>query len=249
MKLALIGYGRMGQMVEACAAQQPDLSVCGIVDEGYLASLESVKNPDVAIDFSFPGDMEGVLAIAARRAIPLVIGRTGLTAAEEALILMAARRVPIVWSSNFSPGVAVMRRVAQIMTEALGGAYDIEIVEAHHRNKADAPSGTANLLLAAVNPDGGHPVVYGRAGVTQRQPGEIGVHTLRGGTVCGEHSVLFYGEDEELSLTHRAQSRAIFARGALLAARFAVTQPPGLYTMEQVLFGTAEDAAPTPVYH
>ncbi len=239
MRAALIGYGRMGQMVAACMAQQPDLQIAGIVDRDHLTSLDEADCPDVAIDFSYPGDIEGLLACAVRRGVALVIGRTGLSESQGEMIREAARHIPVVWASNFSPGVAVMRRVSREMAQALGIAFDIEIVEAHHKHKADAPSGTANLLLAAINPDNARPVVYGREGQALRQPGEIGVHTLRGGTVCGEHSVFFYGEDEELSITHRAQSRAIFARGALLAARFVHTQPPGLYTMEQVLFGRA----------
>ncbi len=237
MRAALIGYGRMGRMVAACMEKDDAWTLSGIVDAGFAASLNAVDAPDVAIDFSFPGDMEGVLAAALRRNIALVIGRTGLTDAEGALIREAAGQIPICWSSNFSPGVAVMRRVSREMSLALGDAYDIEIVEAHHKMKADAPSGTANLLLSAINPDGARPVVYGREGTALRTPGEIGVHTLRGGTVCGEHSVFFLGEEEELTLTHRAESRAIFAKGALRAARYVTGRAPGLYTMEDVLFG------------
>lgn len=240
MRVALIGYGRMGKMIEACMREEGQRPA-GIVDCGYADSLADIERPDVAIDFSFPGDLPSLLSIAKERKIPLVIGRTGLDDAQAALIPQAAESIPIVWSNNYSIGVAVMRRMAAQMARALGSGWDIEIVEAHHKMKQDAPSGTAAMLLDAVNPTGSRPVVYGRNG-NAPHAGEIGVHALRGGTVAGEHTVRFFGDLEELSLTHRADSRRIFAAGALKAAAFIAGQKPGLYGMDDVLFGPPGEA-------
>lgn len=243
MRLALIGYGRMGQMVAECAAQTEDIEIAGIVELDRLPSLSAVEAPDVAIDFSYPGDLADVLASATARGIPLVIGRTGLDEASEAAIAEAARQIAIVRAGNFSPGVTVMQRVAREMAAALGDGYDIEIVETHHRMKLDAPSGTAQMLVHAVDEGGKRPVVYGREGAQAKRGREIGVHALRGGTVCGEHTLHFLGDMEALSLTHRAEDRRIFAIGALRAARYVPGRPAGLYTMEDVLFGAAQETA------
>lgn len=236
MNIALVGYGRMGRMVEACARAAGDCRIVGIVDAGHLASLRDVPQADVAIDFSFPGDMPELLDAARARRIPLVIGRTGLSDAHAALIGGAAADIPIVWADNFSVGVTVMRRMVRQMAKALGDAADVELIEAHHRGKQDAPSGTAKCLLRDIDPAGRRPVLHGRQGAAAHVPGGIGVHAVRGGTVCGEHTVRFLCDMEELSIVHRAESREIFAMGALRAARFVVSQPPGLYGMEDVLF-------------
>lgn len=240
MKIALIGYGRMGQMVGECIGEQADMEVSGIVEPGHLPSLSAVQSADVAIDLSYPGDFEDVLSSALAKGMPLVIGRTGLSEAQGQAIREAARQIPIVWASNFSVGVTVMVRMARMMAQALGDGFDIEIVEAHHKKKLDAPSGTAKMLLAAVDPSGAHPVLYGREGMADAHHGEIGVHVLRGGTVAGEHHVHFYGDMEELTLSHRADSRRTFAVGAVKALRFAAQSPAGLYNMEDVLFGGTE---------
>jgi len=237
MRVALIGYGRMGHMVEACIEESHDMELAGIVDLDRLSSLREVEAPDVAVDFSYPGDLQDLLDAALGRRIPLVIGRTGLQDAEEEMIRATAREIPIVRANNFSLGVTVMRHVVRQVADTLGNAFDVEIVETHHRRKLDAPSGTVKMLLSAIDPEGRRQVVHGREGVVEKQDGEIGVHVLRGGTVCGEHSVHFYGDMEELTVAHRADSRRVFAVGALRAAAFVVRQRPGLYGMEQVLFG------------
>lgn len=237
MRAALIGYGRMGHMVEDCMAEK-GWEVAGIVDFGHLASLTDMQDtPDVAIDFSYPGDLENVLGAAVSRHIPLVIGRTGLSDEQNRMIEEATRHIPIVCAGNFSLGVTVMCRMAREMSAALGEAFDVEIVETHHKMKLDAPSGTARMLVAAVDPSGARPVVYGREGSADKHGGEIGVHALRGGTVAGEHSVHFYGDMEELTIAHRADSRRIFAVGALRAAAFVTARASGLFDMEDVLFG------------
>ena len=237
MNIALIGNGRMGRMIDAVCAQDEALHVAGFVGPDACSNLDEIADVDVAIDFSYPGNLEMMLESATRRHIPLVIGTTGLTKAQEDAIEAAAKTIPIVYAHNFSTGVAVMRRLVRMAAEALGDEFDIEIVETHHNQKEDAPSGTALALLKSADPDGEYDVVYGRQGRPGKRGREIGMHALRGGTVAGEHSVHFFGKMEEIELRHRADSREIFARGAVRAAKFAVDAKPGLYTVDDVLFG------------
>ena len=237
MNIALIGNGRMGRMIEDVCRKDETLHVAGFVGPGDHEMLEEIENVDVAIDFSYPGNLDMLLENAMARGIPLVIGTTGLSAGQEEQIREAAKVIPVVRALNFSTGVAVLRRLVAMAARTLGEDFDIEIVETHHRLKEDAPSGTAKMLLSAVDPQGEYAVVNGREGRPGRRGHEIGMHALRGGTVAGEHSVHFFGQMEEIELRHRADSREIFARGALRAARFAVQAKPGLYDMEDVLFG------------
>ena len=237
MNIALIGNGQMGRMIDTLCARDERLRVAGFVGPGACASLDELSPVDVAIDFSYPGNVEDMLGSAARRGIPLVIGTTGLSGEQEAAIRAASAQIPIVRALNFSTGMALMRRLARTAAEALGEEFDIEIVETHHNRKEDAPSGSAMALISAVDPEGRFAVVHGRQGRPGRRGREIGVHALRGGTVAGEHSVHFFGPMEEIEIRHRADSREIFARGALRAAAFATWAKPGLYSMEDVLFG------------
>lgn len=236
MRAALIGYGKMGRMVEEICAQE-HIEIAGIVDVGRLPSLKSVPSPDVAIDFSYPGNLDALLSQALALGVPLVLGTTGLTQEQEAHIREAARQLPIVRAQNFSVGVTVMRRIAAEMAQALGEGFDVEITETHHNQKVDAPSGTAKMLLEAIDPAHAYEVRHGREGLTGARGREIGMHSLRGGTVAGEHSVRFFGAQEELELRHRADSRRIFAVGAVRAAQFVAGRPAGLYDMNDVLFG------------
>ena len=237
MRIAVIGHGRMGRMIDTVCAQGGDVEVAGFVGRGACASLDDIADIDAAVDFSYPGNLTMLLESAVRRRLPLVIGTTGLSDAQGGQIRAASAQIPIVWADNFSVGVTVLRRLTRTAAEALGGAFDVEITETHHNQKADAPSGTAKMLLRAVDPVGELPVRYGREGRPGPRGREIGMHSLRGGTVAGEHSVFFFGQLEELELRHRADSREIFARGALQAAAFAAAAKPGLYDMEDVLFG------------
>lgn len=240
MKIALIGHGKMGRMLDEIIAHEQDMQVTGIVDVDAFAYLAEVPECDVAIDFSYPGNLESLLREAQRRGVALVIGTTGLTAAQEEEIAAAARHIPIVYAQNYSMGVTVLRRVLSEVSGALREDFNIEIVETHHNQKVDAPSGTAKMLLKAVDPQADFDVIYGREGNVGKRGHEIGMHALRGGTVAGEHSVHFFGLQEELEFRHRADSREIFARGALRAARFVISQRPGLYDMDDVLFGGKE---------
>ena len=237
MNIALIGNGKMGRMLESLIAQDETMQVAGLVGPGDYAMLEEIADVQVALDFSYPGNLDMMLENAMARGIALVIGTTGLSSEQEKQIAEAAKVIPIVRALNFSTGVAVLRRLVAMAAKTLGEDFDIEIVETHHNQKEDAPSGTAKALLAAADPDGTYDVVYGREGRPGKRGREIGMHAVRGGTVAGEHSVMFYGPMEEIELRHRADSREIFARGAVRAARFAANAKPGLYTIDDVLFG------------
>lgn len=236
MRLAVIGNGRMGKMIESVCLKGAEFEVAGFVGPGDYAQLSEIENVDAAIDFSYPGNLAMVLKQAMARKLPLVIGTTGLSPEQGDAIRAASDMIPIVWANNFSTGVTVLARLARMAAEALGEDFDIEISETHHKLKEDAPSGTAKMLLEAVDPHGEYAVVNGREGRPGKRGREIGMHALRGGTVAGEHSVHFFGQMEEIELRHRADSREIFARGALRAARFAAGAKPGLYDMEDVLF-------------
>ena len=155
---------------------------------------------------------------------------TGYTAEEKAAVAALGEHAPVVWSANYSLGVAVLARALRLVTAALRPDFDIEVTETHHNRKKDAPSGTAKLLVEALD---------GREGLCgERRPDEIGIHALRGGTVAGTHSVHFFGPDEELEFTHRATSRRIFVLGALKAARALVREPKGFHSLDDLLFNT-----------
>ena len=239
-KLIIIGSrGRMGQMLLARAARQPDLQVVGQVDQGDdLASVLAAA--DAVIDFSLQAATAGVAALCARHGKALVIGTTGHTAAEKSGIRDQVSRIPVVWSSNYSTGVNTLFWLTRKAAEILGSGFDLEIVEMHHRLKKDAPSGTATTLaeiLAAVRQQQLAEVIrHGREGlVGERTATEIGMHSVRGGDVVGDHTVIFATNGERVELTHKASSRETFADGALRAARWVVGRPPGLYDMQHVL--------------
>ncbi len=227
LRIGLIGNGKMGRMIDSICAQDERFAVAGFVGPGACQTLGELTDLDVAIDFSYPGNVSKMLED----------GTTGLSAQQEDQIRAASAQLPIVRALNFSTGMAVMRRLARMASDALRGDFDIEIVETHHNQKEDAPSGSAVALLQSVDPDGEFTVVCGREGRPGKRGHEIGVHSLRGGTVAGEHSVRFFGPMEEIELRHRADSREIFARGALRAAQFAAAAKPGLYTIDDVIFG------------
>jgi 4-hydroxy-tetrahydrodipicolinate reductase len=239
-KLVIVGAkGRMGQMLLACAARQPDLKVVGQVDQGDDPA-PVVPAADVVIDFSVHEATPALAALCVRHGRPLVIGTTGHTESEKAELRACADRLPLVWSANYSTGVNLLFWLTRRAAEILGPGYDLEIVEMHHRHKKDAPSGTAlrlaEILAAARQVALKDALRHGRQGlVGERSAAEIGLHALRGGDVVGEHTVIFAAEGERVELTHKASSREAFAQGALRAARWVVGRPPGLYDMQDVL--------------
>ena len=238
MKFLLIGRGKMGKLIEATAQAAGDeiVAAFGHDDLDRLAKLGRVA--DVVIDFSRPEALPAVCDYIRRTGTPLVSGTTGYTDAQKAELFALGSVAPVLWSANFSLGIAVFVRALQAVSNVLKPDFDIEITETHHNQKADAPSGTAKLLLSAIDPEGAYTPVYGREGnCGKRDPKEIGVHSLRGGTVAGTHTVHFFGLDEEFELTHRAASRQIFVSGALHMARLLAGKPTGVYDLQKILFG------------
>jgi 4-hydroxy-tetrahydrodipicolinate reductase len=226
-----------GGVVEPHAPQlDADLGeLCGWGRVGVVATENPPDDAAALIEFTTPEATVEHLAYGR----PVVIGTTGLSDEQLARVEEAAKVVPVVLAPNMSVGVTLIREVVRELSQKLGPDYDVEIVEAHHRNKVDAPSGTALLLARAAaegrNMDLDEVAVYGREGRAPRGKGEIGIHALRGGAVVGEHRVIFYGPGEEVEVTHRALSRRTFASGSLRAARFVAGAPPGLYSMRDVL--------------
>ncbi|HTK57767.1 MAG TPA: 4-hydroxy-tetrahydrodipicolinate reductase [Sphingomicrobium sp.] len=218
--------GRMGKAIQAAIAGEAGFEVDN--DHG-----------EVLIDFSAPNALRASLDRAVSAGVPLLIGTTGLIDEHDALIAEAAKAIPILKAPNTSLGVALLADLTERAARVLGPeAWDIEIVEMHHNKKADAPSGTALQLGASADKGrgGDSPAERGRDGTgLKRQQGAIGYSAIRGGTVVGDHDVMFLGPDERLILAHRAESRAIFARGALAAANFLRGKPAGLYSMRDVI--------------
>jgi 4-hydroxy-tetrahydrodipicolinate reductase len=240
MKIVITGSkGRMGQTLLTCAARNPEVQVVGQIDQGD--DLKSViDSAEVVIDFSFHDATVPVAELCAQRKKPLVIGTTGHSDPDKSRIVATAKQIPIVWASNFSTGVNTLFWLTRKAAEILGAGFDLEVVEMHHRTKKDAPSGTAATLaeiLAEVRNQQLNKVVrHGRAGITgERTSAEIGMHSLRGGDVVGDHTVIFAANGERLELTHKAASREAFANGALRAAQWVLKRQPGLYDMQHVL--------------
>ncbi len=249
--MELIISGAMGHMGRAVAeqARAQGISICFGVDAApgaadfpvYPSFQAAPKVSDaVVIDFSRPAALEGLLDYALTQGLPAVLATTGYTTEQETLIQQAAERIPLFRSANMSVGVALLRHLCREASRVLGASYDVEIVEAHHNRKVDAPSGTALMLVDAVKEGRDTPMttVCGRSGRDcKRQPGEIGVHALRGGTVTGEHEVCFFGPSERIRLGHSAEDRSVFAAGALKAACYLSGKAPGLYDMEALVGG------------
>ncbi len=204
-----------------------------------FSSARDVDVPvDVVIDFSVPKATEEILDFCVRTHTPAVICTTALSDALIEKISKASKEIPIFRSGNMSLGINLMRVLLKLARQTLGDAFDIEIIEAHHNRKKDAPSGTALMLADAIRDADGaeHPYVFGRNEKDRRrEPGEIGFHSIRGGTVVGEHEVRFLGEDEEIAIRHAAYSKQVFASGALKAAAFLLTKQNGLYSMEDLV--------------
>lgn len=217
--------GRMGKAIAMAVADDPGFAI----DQDH---------GDVLVDFSAPDALEASLDRAISANVPILVGTTGLTPEHHARIEQAARQVAVIQAPNTSLGINLLKQLVEEATSRLGPDWDIEILEMHHRMKADAPSGTALALGEAASRGRGSPLraERGRDGTgLQRETGAIGFASLRGGTVAGEHDVIFAGAQERLILSHRAENRMIFARGALAAARFLVGKPAGLYSMRDVI--------------
>jgi 4-hydroxy-tetrahydrodipicolinate reductase len=241
LKLLITGKsGRMGQALIQAAGLNPATEVASTHDVGQ--DLDAAYRPaDCAIDFTVHHFTREVLKVAVAQGKPLVIGTTGHTDEEREAIREAAKVIPIVYASNYSVGVNTLfwltRQASRILTQ---DRFDIEVVEMHHRHKIDAPSGTARTLLEILNQETStsyqDDIAHGRVGnIGPRKPREIGMHTLRGGDVVGDHTVIFAADGERVELTHKASSRLTFASGAVQAAVWLKGRPAGLHDMQDVL--------------
>lgn len=244
MKIAIVGAaGRMGKkLIEL--AQVADLEVAYKVDvaDGYEKTWGA--DCEGVVDFSYHAGVPAAITAAAAAGIPYVIGTTGITAEEQKAIDAAATKIPVIQSGNYSLGVNLLLELVKKAATILGPQYDIEVTEMHHRHKKDAPSGTALMLAKSAAEGRGVKLddnaIYGRKGdIGERPVGEIAIHALRGGSVVGDHTVMFAGDLERVEITHKAQDRAAFAAGALEALKWAKGKQPGIYTMRDVL-GFAE---------
>lgn len=239
MKIIIIGYGRMGQLIAQTALSTGN-EVVAKIDADNASQLHILgKIADIAIDFSNPGALSAVSEFVMRTGTPLLSGTTGYSPVQLNQFKKLGAYAPVLHSGNYSVGIAVFQQALRQVAEILKPDFDIEISETHHNQKIDAPSGTALMLRDAVDPEHEMRLVYGREGSCgARERDEIGMHSLRGGTVAGVHTVSFFGPDEEIEITHRAASRQIFVNGALHMARLLPKMPKGAYELQDILFGT-----------
>ncbi|MBQ6181626.1 MAG: 4-hydroxy-tetrahydrodipicolinate reductase [Ruminococcus sp.] len=235
--------GKMGRNIFNCADAREDCTVVAGIDlytKQYAdfpiveAPAQLPVKPDVIIDFSNPSCLDGLLDYCKSTGTPLVIGSTGYSDEQTAKIKAAAQQIPVFFTFNMSLGINLLVTLAKKAASVLGDQFDIEIVEKHHNQKIDAPSGTAIMLANAINEtlDNSKHYVYDRHSRRQkREKSEIGMHAIRGGTIVGEHDVIFAGNDEVITLSHSAASKMVFAEGAVNAAVFLKDKPAGLYDM------------------
>ncbi len=240
--------GKMGQHVLECVSSRDDMHIVGGIDKFANASdfkvpvyksVFDVKDKvDVIIDFSRPEALDDLLSYGTANGVALVLATTGYSAEQQQAIEKASEKTAIFQSSNMSLGVNLLIELCRKATEFLGDAFEVEIIEQHHNRKVDAPSGTALSIAKAINEefDNSKEFVYGRYGKDcKRTPKEIGIHAVRGGTIVGKHDVLFIGKDEIITLAHEAQSRMVFAQGAVKAAAFMAKKKSGMYSMKEML--------------
>jgi 4-hydroxy-tetrahydrodipicolinate reductase len=248
IKILLSGCnGKMGQVITKSAGQQDDLKIIAgydIADSGrnpypvYTDLGRCNVRPDVLIDFSNPAALESLLSYAISNRIPAVIATTGLSQAQIRMLKNASGSIPVFFSANMSLGINLLIELVKKAAKLLESSFDIEIIEKHHNLKIDAPSGTALAIADAVNSvlEQKQEYVYDRhSRRKKRSRNEIGIHAVRGGTIVGEHSVIFAGNDEIIEINHTALSKEIFAAGALRAARFMPGKKPGMYNMSDLV--------------
>ena len=241
MKIAIVGAaGRMGHMLCDLVDRSEELELVAKCDVREEYPRTWPAETEAVIDFTFHEAVPANITKAAEDGVVYILGTTGLTDEEQAAVDAAAKKIPVVQSGNFSLGINLLLGLVRKASEILGVEYDCEVVEMHHRHKKDAPSGTALMLAKAAADGRGQDFddvsVFGREGIVGERPqGEIAVHALRGGSVIGDHTVMFAGDVERVELVHKAQSREAFAAGALRAALWAADKAPGLYNMRDVL--------------
>lgn len=261
-RLVVLGAaGRMGRVLLGSALADPEIEVVGAIDlpsareigqdVGALVGIGErgiklsadlgavIDQADATVEFTMPAATLEHLEVSRARKRAAVVGTTGLDAAQLARVREIAGGIPLFMAPNMSLGVNVLLKVLPIIAQALGPAYDIEVIEAHHHGKKDAPSGTAlrlaEVIAEALGTTLPERAVYGRQGIQPREPGEIGMHAIRAGAIVGDHTVLFANDGEQIEVVHRAYSRQTFALGALRAAKWIVRQSPGFYSMRDLL--------------
>ncbi|MCH5208041.1 MAG: 4-hydroxy-tetrahydrodipicolinate reductase [Oscillospiraceae bacterium] len=239
--------GRMGRVIARLCEEREDCTVIAGVDRlcekyadfpVYKSVFDLPEKPDVIIDFSHPSALEDLLSYCKINGVPAVFATTGYSDDERAKIVSASAEIPVFFTFNMSLGINLLVELARKATQILGGEFDIEILEKHHNRKMDAPSGTAIMIAEAINEELGNTkhYVYDRHSVRKpRDKSEIGMHAVRGGTIVGEHDIIFAGHDEVITLSHSAQSREVFAAGAVNAAVFLSGKPAGLYAMNDLI--------------
>jgi 4-hydroxy-tetrahydrodipicolinate reductase len=229
MKIIVSGRGRMGKAIAETAreieskGENKSFELVSMIVREQLSN--TIPDADIIIDFSSPNMALSMAKTARDRKLPFITGTTGFSKDEMNILKEIATEIPLLVSFNFSLGIALFARLLKEIPSILGPTWDIELSETHHKDKLDAPSGTAFRLLDALDTD-----------ETLRNSGALGVHSLRGGTVIGEHTVNFFGPHETLSITHRSEDRKVFAQGALLACEKLVVKKPGFYTLEELMF-------------
>ena len=246
-KIVIVGAcGHMGRVIADIVSGRDDCTVIAGIDKVngaadfpvYATFAELTEKPDVIIDFSHPSVLNDMLGYCLTNGVPVVVATTGYSKEQIEQIHKAAEQVPVFFTFNMSLGINLMAELAKKAVSVLGGQFDIEIVEKHHNQKLDAPSGTAIMLADAINSELDKPYtyVYDRHSVrAKRSRTEIGMHSIRGGTIVGEHEIIFAGRDEVITLKHEAHSKSVFAVGAVNAAVFLSGRSAGLYSMSDML--------------
>ncbi|MFO7637599.1 MAG: 4-hydroxy-tetrahydrodipicolinate reductase [Clostridia bacterium] len=247
LRILLTGCnGKMGRTISSMVFETPNLVISAGVDiqgegaGGYpvFCSLDACTVPgDVVVDFSHPSAFQDTLSFCMKHGLPLVMATTGLSDAQKVRLEESSRVIPVFYSANMSMGVNLLIRLAKTAARFFGEEFDVEIIEKHHNQKIDAPSGTAVVLAEEINkvlPQKKEYVYDRHSRRERRSKDEIGIHTIRGGTITGEHTVIFAGRNEVVELTHQAASREVFAAGAIRAAQFIQGKPKGMYSMEDM---------------
>ena len=243
INVALVGYGKMGTLFKQTIEQSHEFYLCGIVSKHHPDTLKSLHDlkvaPNIIIDFSNPEALVDTLEYALQNRIALIVGTTGYSDDFVNKLKEASLWIPVLLAPNTSFGVNFIAALLSHYSKQILENFDIEIIEKHHRLKKDAPSGTALLfkdhIIEANLPENNIEITHGRHGVSLRNNNEIGVHAIRGGTIVGEHTIILAGEDETIEITHKAQSKLLFVKGALIASKFMIKQKLGFFTMKDIL--------------
>ena len=248
VNIAITGAnGKMGKVITRLIDERDDCRVTAGIDINtdrngefpiYKSPFDMTTPPDVIIDFSHPNALDDLLSYCTMNGVPVVVATTGYTDEQVAKIKKTAEQIPVFFTFNMSLGINLLVELGKRAVNVLGGQFDIEIVEKHHNLKKDAPSGTAIMIAEALNNELGNKMhyVYDRHSVRKpREATEIGMHSIRGGTIVGEHDIIFAGHDEVITLSHSAASKEVFANGSINAAIFLAKKEPGLYDMSDLL--------------